>query len=502
MCIRIRTHISLLTIVICLPFISCAKRDLTSLINEIKPAVVTIITFGSQERGTPPWEYWTIDTLSQGSGFFANANGDVITNYHVLRGADSAIVKTSNNNIYTINGVIAEDRQADLVMVTTDIPKDSVRYLKVKCKLPKEGETILVIGSPLGLEHTISNGIVSSIRYIEDFGKLIQITAPISSGSSGGPVINKQGEVIGVASFNIVGGQNLNFAIPGQNVKELKPYPLEEKVLSLWTADLLINENMPIEEMLGRGYDVLFFNPEAAYIYFKKALDTDPRNPDIYKAIADYFFQCKQYGNAIVHAKKAIRLAPYESYHYIYLARLQQHLNNNEDAKENIIKAIKLDADNCYHWEELASLHSKLGVHDKAIKAIKYGIKIDESDNLGLAKNISLYSTLARIYHTAGQYSKAIQTWKVLIDDLIRQETQYGHPFPEKINGLYVWNVYEFDSLGCRIANDFLFGFYKNMAVDYYYLNDTSQVNKILDFLKDHNIKEANELEELIKQID
>lgn len=83
---------------------SCAKRDITTLIEEIKPAVVTIITFGLKER-TGPWveNYWWMDTLSQGSGFFINSNGHVVTNYHVLKDADSAIIKTVDNKIYSGN---------------------------------------------------------------------------------------------------------------------------------------------------------------------------------------------------------------------------------------------------------------------------------------------------------------------------------------------------------------------------------------------------------------
>ena len=76
-------------------------------------------------------------------------------------------------------------------------------------------------GSPLGLENTVSDGIVSAIRDVPDFGKVIQITAPISPGSSGSPVLNMQGEVIGIASFQMVEGQNLNFAIPSEKIISL-----------------------------------------------------------------------------------------------------------------------------------------------------------------------------------------------------------------------------------------------------------------------------------------
>src|SRR5207248_4620099 len=79
---------------------------------------------------------------------------------------------------------------------------------------PQEGESIVVIGNPFGLEGSVTNGIVSAVRDIPGFGRIIQITAPISPGSSGSPVVNMQGQVIGVATLQITGGQSVNFAIP------------------------------------------------------------------------------------------------------------------------------------------------------------------------------------------------------------------------------------------------------------------------------------------------
>jgi hypothetical protein len=73
-----------------------------------------------------------------------------------------------------------------------------------------------VIGTPLGLEQTVSDGIVSARREIPGFGRIVQMTAPISPGSSGSPVLNMRGEVVGVATFLIDMGQNLNFAIPAE----------------------------------------------------------------------------------------------------------------------------------------------------------------------------------------------------------------------------------------------------------------------------------------------
>lgn len=96
-----------------------------------------------------------------------------------------------------------------------------MRPLSINASLPEVGERVVVIGSPLGLEQTVSDGIVSAVREVSAFGTIIQITAPISPGSSGSPVVNMKGEVIGVATFQSMIGQNLNFAIPGERIAKL-----------------------------------------------------------------------------------------------------------------------------------------------------------------------------------------------------------------------------------------------------------------------------------------
>jgi len=102
------------------------------------------------------------------------------------------------------------------------------------------GERIIVYGSPLGLEKTVSDGIVSAIREVPGHGTLIQITAPISPGSSGSPVLNMKGEVIGIATFQFIKGKNLNFAIPSKRVARLNL--IEEKKTSI-TEKIFGQEN-------------------------------------------------------------------------------------------------------------------------------------------------------------------------------------------------------------------------------------------------------------------
>ncbi|MDL1970717.1 MAG: S1C family serine protease [Candidatus Desulfofervidaceae bacterium] len=170
--------------------------------------------------------------LSLGSGFFVG-DGMIASNLHVVVGAVRGYAKMIGEKTkYNIEGITAIDHEHDLVILKVSarsktLPLGNSDAVQV-------GEPVYAVGNPLGLEGTFSQGIVSSIRKVGS-DKLLQITAPISPGSSGGPVLNSKGEVIGVSVATFKGGQNLNFAIPSNYLKILlgkanssKPKPLAE----------------------------------------------------------------------------------------------------------------------------------------------------------------------------------------------------------------------------------------------------------------------------------
>src|SRR6185295_1786958 len=193
------------------PFIKLQSQDLLpDLVRRIKPSAVAIETFDS--RG---------EKLSRGSGFFI-AVDRVVTNRHVIDNAYRAEVHSSNGNIYPVKGVIAVDAEGDIALLKVEVPPGQIRPLLLDKTSPQEGESVVVIGNPFGLEGSVTNGIVSAVRDIPTFGRIIQITAPISSGSSGSPVVNMQGQVIGIATLQITGGQSVNFAIPSERISQLQ----------------------------------------------------------------------------------------------------------------------------------------------------------------------------------------------------------------------------------------------------------------------------------------
>ena len=200
-----------------------AEVNLADLVKEIQSSIVTVITYDKKGK-----------FAGQGSGFFIDRKGHLITNYHVIKGSYTAEVRTYDGNTYPVKVVLSENEKMDLIKLSVDIREASFKWLAVKSTLPAIAERIVVIGSPMGLEQTVSEGIVSGVREIPNRGKVLQISASISSGSSGSPVVNMKGQVVGVVSFYLIKGQNLNFAIPSRYLIDLKPLK-PHKTISEWS---------------------------------------------------------------------------------------------------------------------------------------------------------------------------------------------------------------------------------------------------------------------------
>ena len=245
--------------------------------------------------------------LGFGSGFFVKPNL-IATNYHVVAGAASGTAKlVGKHNTYEIEGFTATSTYDDLVLLKVSVP--GINPLRLgNSDAVKIGETVYVAGNPKGLEGTFSDGIISGRHGGHAKGR-IQITAPISPGSSGGPVLNKKGEVIGVSYMIVEGGQNLNFAIPSLYVKTL--LALSGTVTPLFQD----NRSISAETYFAQGNTKAALGQYLAaikdYDDYDKAIQLKPNYADAYiinrgAAKADL----GQYVAAISDCDKAIQLEP------------------------------------------------------------------------------------------------------------------------------------------------------------------------------------------------
>src|SRR6185503_1847358 len=226
---------------ICASFAAVANAQdfLPELVKRVKPSAVAIETFDSKDN-----------TLSRGSGFFI-APDRIITNRHVIERSARAEIHLMDGKKYPVRGVLAVDGEGDLALLQVDVPKALAIPLPIVRAVPQEGESIVVIGNPYGLEGSVSNGIVSAVREISGYGKIIQITASISPGSSGSPVVNMYGQVIGIASLQAAEGQSLNFAIPSERILQLKVSELQ--TFSSLTAETQKSKRSAAERFYSQG---------------------------------------------------------------------------------------------------------------------------------------------------------------------------------------------------------------------------------------------------------
>jgi S1-C subfamily serine protease len=177
------------------------------LFKQMSPSVVRIISLGS--KGEP---------LSQGSGFILTRDL-IATNYHVVKGSSGLSVLLDGNATIQVLGIAALDPDGDvaLVKVAGAVPP----ALKLAENLPRVGTRSYAIGNPLGLTNTLSEGLISGLRKESPSLTFLQTTTPISPGSSGGPLINEEGNVLGVTTLCFLDGQNLNFAVESARIRRL-----------------------------------------------------------------------------------------------------------------------------------------------------------------------------------------------------------------------------------------------------------------------------------------
>lgn len=216
---------ALLLLLLCLPGIAqtapTATPNAGTIYKTASPAVVLIEAY--DDKG---------EVASAGSGFLVSQDGKILTNFHVIQHTKRATVRLANKDAYDTVEVLDLDKRKDIALIK--IKAVELPYLTLgKSSAVDVGDQIFSLSTPLGIfQNTLSSGIVSGIRAGDGY-KYFQITAPISHGSSGSPVFNSHGEVIGIATMTFSEGQNLNFAVPVDYAKGMlsdspKPKSLSE----------------------------------------------------------------------------------------------------------------------------------------------------------------------------------------------------------------------------------------------------------------------------------
>lgn len=221
--------------------------DFVSLAKKVGPAVVNVSTVQTRKTAEempgseddPFGQFWQRffggqiphglqRQSSLGSGFIIDRDGTILTNYHVVDGADKITVTLSDGQSFTAK-VLGKDQKTDIAIIKIDARQDFPTVSLGDSDRLQVGEWVMAIGNPFGLDHTVTSGIVSAKgRHIGNgpYDDFIQTDASINPGNSGGPLVNMRGEVVGIntAIFSQSGGNiGIGFAIPTNLVKDLLP---------------------------------------------------------------------------------------------------------------------------------------------------------------------------------------------------------------------------------------------------------------------------------------
>ena len=237
-----------------------------TLVQKLKPAVVNIRVTKKVDQSEVPMEFFGFpfqqrhprvpDTQEgAGSGFIIHQDGFIVTNHHVVEGAEQIEVRMASGDTYSAE-VIGSDPKSDVALIQLKDAPHGLPFAPLGDSSKIEiGEWVMAIGNPYGLEHTVTVGIVSATgRSIGagPYDDFIQTDASINPGNSGGPLFNTAGQVIGMNTAIIPGGQGLGFSVPVNMIKELLPQLKQSgKVTRAWLGVQVQDMNLELAKQFG-----------------------------------------------------------------------------------------------------------------------------------------------------------------------------------------------------------------------------------------------------------
>jgi tetratricopeptide (TPR) repeat protein len=344
-----------------------AQDSLPDLVRQVKPSVVTVLTYNS--KGDP---------LISGSGFFVHP-GQVVTNLHVIQNAQRVEIHTleGKGRTYPVTGALAVDEEGDLALLSVDLPPNRSPILRLSPTLPEEGEKVFLIGNPLRLEGSVSDGIVSALREVPDVGKIIQITAPVSHGNSGSPLLNLRGQVVGIVTVKVTNGQNINLALAASRIASLRSGPLVS-FAALSVKKTAMQPEVLAELWYRGGIDSLWLgNYDNALTYFETAANRNPRRPETWIQIG--YCKVKQGRNdeAIKAYQRALQLRPDSTEAYNKLGDAYYYAGRLNEAIEAYKQAARLRPDQAEAYYNLALAYLEIGDRESAMEQSRLLQSID-----------------------------------------------------------------------------------------------------------------------------
>lgn len=323
---------------------------------------------------------------SMGSGVVL-ADGEVVTNCHVVKGASQLRVRIKDKEYPATLRYSDWDRDVCSVSVAglnaPAVTVGSTRSLKV-------GAKVYAIGAPKGLELTLSDGIVSSLREVEG-GRYIQTTAAISPGSSGGGLFDENGTLIGLTTFYYAEGQNLNFAVPVEWIKELAKRSTNTAV------------TQPVTQWLNKATELESRKDWPALLELNRRwTKAQPGSSEAWYSLGVAYNQTGQPAKAIEAYQRALRINSEDAGAWNNLGNAYDGAGQSANAIEAYQQALHINPEYANAWNNLGVVYEKAGQFAKAVEAYQQALRINP-------EHADAWDNLGNAYDGAGQSAKAIE---------------------------------------------------------------------------------------------
>lgn len=337
--------------------------------------------------------------IGQGSGVIV-APGEVATNCHVLRDTDRLQVR--HGQVRHPARVRWSDAERDLCQITAAGLTARPSAIGAT-KILKVGSRVYAVGAPKGLELTLSEGIVSALREVAG-GRFIQTTAPISPGSSGGGLFDENGTLVGLTTFYVSEGQNLNFALPVEWLRELPARhkartPAEDSTVSWQTKALALESQKDWEGLLAHA---------------QQWVNAQPKNAHGWLNLGVAYDNLEQSAKAVAPFQQALRLGPEDANTWNNLGLVYFRLKQWAKAVEAFQQVLRLDPEHAYAWYMLGRTYAMLDQWAKAVDASQQALRLNPEHvatrtSLGLA-----YYGLGLTYAAMGRRDQVMEVYRRL----------------------------------------------------------------------------------------
>jgi len=385
----------LFTVIPILPLL--ASERASNIEKIVEQATAEVLTYGQMGK-----------RLNKATGFFIKDDSTLVTNWHVLEGVCYAKIQTFDNKLRKIKGIVAENKESDIIVVSVDIPSAKVQPLTLSNSLPQIGDSIVMIAYTIAYGRQITYGIVKEIHETIECGTVIEITAPIIPGASGSPVVNLNGQVVAIATYRkVIDGEWCYYAMPVTEIQEIK----RDSQISFaeWHAGCADDHFFAAKDYYEDGVNLTFKSDyNTALLFFEKALREFPDYAECYVEIGICNERLKRHKQAVKAYKKAIQIQQDCVVAYNGLGIAHYNLGSYREALEAYKKVLELEPSYPETYYNLGNIYLELGKYNDAVEKFEYFLTIQPDRTEAHFALASAYVNLQRFEDAISRFNQVI----------------------------------------------------------------------------------------------